>query len=169
MSSKLAQVMPVMARHEGVWEGMFRRLNPEGQILEAFKAQITVRYFPDERWPEVYHQTNRYFLPDGKITQYDTMGGFKDGKLVFESARVIGWSLDDPTDIYKRNALMFMDYVQEPGLHVYEIMQISDCNRYRTRMAQFLKDGRTFQRTLIDEERLTTDWAAVDREWAQKS
>ena len=157
MSHRIATVLPVLARHEGVWDGWFRRVGPNGDKLEEFETRVIVRYLDEGRWPNIYHQTNAYTLPDGTSQRIETHGSFSEGKLIFQSPRVDGWSVDDPTDPNRRSALMYMDFLNDPGLHVYEMMQISDCGRHRTRVAQFLRDGLTISRTLIDETR-TGDW-----------
>ncbi len=157
MSSRIATILPVLARHEGVWDGWFRRVAHDGDKLEEFPTRVVVRYLDDDHWPDIYHQTNSYTRPDGTSQQIETRGSVHDGRLVFKSARVDGWSIDDPTDPNRRSALMYMDFLTDPGLHVYEMMQISDCGQHRTRVAQFLRDGLTISRTLIDETR-TGDW-----------
>ncbi len=40
------------------------------------------------------------------------------------------------------------------------MIQLSDCGRYRARVWQWFKDGRLDRRTLIDEEKVSDDWAA---------
>jgi hypothetical protein len=145
---------PVLARSEGVWAGTFRRLDAEGRIVAEFKSRVTKRYLVDAPWPRIYHQTNHYEFPDGTSQHLETYGEFRDGRIHFESERVKGWQLDDPADPYKRTVLLHMVYKDRPEEYVYELINVSDDGRYRTRMTQFLKDGRTVQRTLIDEEKL---------------
>lgn len=161
MNARLAKTMPVLARHEGVWEGWFRRVDADGRIIEEFQSRVIVRYLEDDGGLTAYHQSNCYKLPDGNWQRIETHGTMADGRLVFDSPRVIGWCIDDPTDPNRRSALMYMDFLGTPGLHVYEMMQISDCGGYRTRVAQFLKAGRTVSRTLIDEVRTGT-WQDLD-------
>lgn len=161
MTSRIAALLPVLARHEGVWDGWFRRVDPHGDKLEEFQTRVIVRYLDDDLWPNIYHQTNAYTLPNGTAQRMETHGSVSDGKLVFKSARVDGWSIDDPTDPNRRSALMQMAFLNDPGLHMYEMMQISDCGRQRTRVAQFLRNGLTVSRTLIDEIR-TGNWQDLD-------
>ena len=49
----------------------------------------------------------------------------------------------------------------EPGTYLYEMIQISDCGDYRSRTWHWFRDGRCIQRTLIDEQKVTSDWRAV--------
>lgn len=163
MSLKLARLLPVTSRHVGVWDGMFRRVDADGIIVASFRSRVIFRLLDDAHWPAIYRQTNSYFAPDGSVMQsFDTEGSFVGDRIRYESDRVRGWAADDPLDEYGANSLLFMDILYRPGERVYEMAQISECGQYRTRTVQFLKDGRTMQRTLIDETLLTRDWQAFD-------
>ena len=150
---------PVLARCEGVWKGVFRRFDGNAKLLAEFKSTITKRYLPDAPWPRVYHQTNHYDFADGKTQTLETFGHYADGKIHFESDRVKGWQLDDPADPHKRSIFLHMVYKSDPDQYVYELINVSDDGKFRTRMTQFLKAGRTVQRTMIDEEKVSGDWS----------
>ncbi len=161
--SRLAALQPVMFRHAGVWSGQFRRLGPDGQIEAQFRSEVIFRVLDDALWPNIYRQTNTYFGDDGAVVQsFDTEGWYDTDRIRYASDRVRGWAADDPLDEHAANTLLFMEILYRPGETVYEMAQISACGDHRTRTVQFLKDGRTMQRTLIDESRLTSDWAAFD-------
>jgi hypothetical protein len=151
--------LPVIARQEGVWEGMFRRLDPGANKTAEFKTRIVTRLYGDERMPRIYHQTNTYFLPDGKTQVIDTPGEFRGGRLLFGNDRVTGWSTDDRTDPTGRTAFLYMDSLTDVGQYVYEMINLSDDGTRRTRMTQFLKAGQVLSRTLIDEVKVSDDWS----------
>ena len=157
-TQQVRERLPVLARHEGVWDGMFRRVDADGRIVEEFSSRIIKRFLPDEFWPMIYHQTNMYDLPDGTKQVIDTKGKYDDGKVWFESARVDGWQLDDPSDPFNRTVFLYMVYKSDPNQYVYEMINISDDGKNRTRMTQFLQDGKTTKRTLIDEHLVSSDW-----------
>ena len=46
----------------------------------------------------------------------------------------------------------------EPDLYLYEMIQLSDDGRSRCRVWQWIKNGRTHRRTLIDEEKISDAW-----------
>ena len=50
----------------------------------------------------------------------------------------------------------------DPGLYLYEMIQLSDCGKYRSRVWQWFRNGQLEQRTLIDEQRVSDDWAAYE-------
>jgi hypothetical protein len=154
----LKKKFPVLASTEGVWAGTFRRLDANSKIVEEFKSKITKRYLSDDQWPKIYHQTNEYEYADGRKQKIETFGEYRDGKVHFESARVKGWQMDDPSDPFGRTIFLHMVYTANPDQYVYEMINVSDDGKYRTRVTQFLKAGRTVQRTLIDEEKVADDW-----------
>ncbi len=158
-TQQVRERLPVVARNEGVWDGMFRRVDANSRITAEFSSRIIKRLLPDDFWPEIYHQTNIYDLPDGKRQVIDTKGEYRDGKIHFASERVTGWQLDDPADPFNRTVFLYMVYNSAPDQYVYEMVNISDDGQFRTRMTQFLKAGRTVSRTLIDEELVSRDWS----------
>jgi hypothetical protein len=64
-TQEVRERLPVLARHEGVWDGMFRCVDATGKVTAEFSSGIIKRFLPDEHWPKIYHQTNQYVLPDG--------------------------------------------------------------------------------------------------------
>ena len=46
--------------------------------------------------------------------------------------------------------------------HLYEMIQMSDDGLTRARTWQWFKNDRLFQRTLIDETRVSLDWSAYE-------
>lgn len=168
MSIRFAKMMPITARHVGIWDGVFVRVGEDGEVSARFRSQVVFRLLDDSSWPNIYRQTNTYFAADGSITQsFDTEGWFEGDRIRYGSDRVRGWAADDPFDEYGANALLFMELLYRENEHVYEMAQISGCGQYRTRTVQFLKNGRTTQRTLIDERLRTTDWQTFDAEQGQ--
>ncbi|MDX2144502.1 MAG: hypothetical protein SFV19_14185 [Rhodospirillaceae bacterium] len=159
----MRKALPIIARHEGVWEGIYRRYDAQGQSIGMHRSRVVMRLRPEAANDEFYDQTNIYYHPDGRTEVIQTKGVFDGERLRFYSDRVDGWSKDDITDPENRSCMLFMIFKQDigwytAGVQVYELINISDCDRYRTRMTQHLKDGRTLTRTLIDETRRTRDW-----------
>ena len=151
--------LPVLARHEGVWDGTFMRLDANNKVTAEFKSRIIKRFLPDEFWPEIYHQTNMYEFADGTTQVIDTKGEYREGKIHFGSERVDGWQLDDATDPHNRTVFLYMVYKSNPNQYVYELINISEDGQSRTRITQFLEDGKSTGRTLIDETLVSRDWS----------
>ncbi len=49
----------------------------------------------------------------------------------------------------------------EPGTYLYEMIHLSDCGNYRARVWQWFREGRLTQRTLIDEQRVSSNWRQI--------
>ncbi len=49
--------LPVLARHEGTWDGTFRRYDADGKLVAEFPSVITTE-FPEDG-ADAYLQTNR--------------------------------------------------------------------------------------------------------------
>ncbi|HAA29982.1 MAG TPA: DUF3598 domain-containing protein, partial [Cyanobacteria bacterium UBA8553] len=57
------------------------------------------------------------------------------------------WEVDDST------VILWFGYKTIPNAYLYEMIQISPCNNYRSRTWHWFKDHQLFQRTLIQEKR----------------
>jgi hypothetical protein len=147
--------LPVMARHEGLWCGTFRRFDDQGVLVETFPTEIVISFPRGEA--SAYQQTNRY-SPEGRPpTVIATEGVFDGERIRFDNARVQGWATDDQTDERHRTVLLFFEFKDGSG-YFYEAIQLSDDGRTRHRVAQyFAADGALQRRTLIDETHRSGD------------
>lgn len=149
----LREALPVMARHEGVWRGTFRRYDADGVLMESFPTEITTR-LRDDADGMVFHQTNRYFKDDDQIETIESFGFFDGERVRFDNPAVAGWAIDDPTDEADRSVLLHLAFKTGSGVYAYETVQISDDGQHRHRATQYYgPDGRLIRRTLIDEVR----------------
>jgi hypothetical protein len=58
--------------------------------------------------------------------------------------------------------MLYWARLDTPNAWLYELIHLSDCGRYRSRIGQWIEDGRVRLRTLIDEQRVETEQAAVE-------
>lgn len=149
--------MPIIASNEGVWEGWYRYYNLEGEKVDEHRARLLCR-FVDE---ETYHQTNYYFWEDGRTEVKDFPTKIDGNKLVFYT-HIDGWAAEVPLDTFNRTTMLNWTRHNEPDLYLYEMIQNSDDRKSRSRVWQWFKHGRLFQRTLIDENFVTRDWQAYE-------
>ncbi len=157
MSLTLKEKIPLIARNEGVWEGYYRYYDANGDKIDEHKSRLICR-FPTAH---DYHQTNHYFWADGKTDVRDFPSRVEQNKLVFFT-RIDGWAAEVPLDEFKRTVMLHWTRKDEPGLYLYEMIQLSDCGNYRARVWQWFRDGRLWQRTLVDERRVSDDWKAYE-------
>lgn len=145
----LREAMPVLARHEGEWKGTYTFIDPANKIIDHHEAHLS-NTFPDSGdFP--YHQTNRYRWEDGKTEVIEFPATFENGKLHFDTDRIIGdaWEVDD------RCIVLHWNYKADPSVYLYELIHIDDTGNHRTRTWHWFKDGVCFQRTLINETRIS--------------
>jgi hypothetical protein len=155
-ANPLKQAMPLLATQEGVWEGWYRYFDADGNKIDEHRSRLVCR-FPDSG-DLPYHQTNHYTWADGRTEVRDFPATFRDGRLWFDNDLIYGWAAEEPLDSHHRTVLLHWVRKGEPGTYLYEMIQVSDCGRYRTRVWQWIQNGRTRMRTLIDEEKVSDDW-----------
>jgi hypothetical protein len=160
-SSELKELMPLLARHEGVWEGTYRYYDVEGRKTDEHASRLLCR-FPAEG--HAYHQTNYYRWPDGKREVRDFPATVKDGRLFWDNEFIQGWAADVALDDFKRTTMLNWTRTGEPDLYLYEMIQLSDDGQARSRVWHWFKADRLFQRTLVDEHFVSRDWAAYEGE-----
>ncbi len=151
----LRAAMPLLARHEGVWEGYYRYYNADGDKIDEHKSRLICRIREDRE----YHQTNLYRWSNGERDTRDFPAEIRDGRLYF-STEIDGWAAAVDLDEHQRTMMLHWTRVDEPDLYLYEMIQISDDGDARARVWHWFKSDRLLQRTLVDERRISTDWAS---------
>ncbi len=146
--SAIREEMPVLTRHEGDWVGTYILVDTKGNILDKHDSHLTCQ-FPEEG-AYSYYQINRYKWSDGKQEEHQFPGNYRDKKIWFDTERIEGkaWEVDDATII------LWFSYKTMPEMYLYEMINLSSCNNYRSRTWHWFKNHQLFQRTLIQEERL---------------
>lgn len=157
--NELKRIMPLLARHEGVWEGHYRYYDAAGDKTDEHESRLICR-FPETGAP--YHQTNHYRWADGRREVRDFPAAVKDGRLWWDNELIQGWACDVPLDDFKRTTMLQWVRTGEPDLYLYEMIQLSDDSQARARVWQWYKGDRLFQRTLVDERRVSEDWRAYE-------
>ena len=140
--------MPLLARHEGEWEGTYTVLDRDGNVTDTHRSHLTCS-FPESGDPP-YFQVNEYTWADGKTERIEFPAAYKDGKIWFDTERINGaaWEVDE------RTIVLHWVYVASPNIYLYEMISLDDAGQNRSRTWHWFKDGILFQRTLIDEKRV---------------
>lgn len=152
----LRAAMPTLARHEGIWEGYYRYFDEQGNKVDEHKSRLVCRFLDEGDIP--YHQTNYYTWDDGRTETREFPAEYRDGRLWWDNDLIKGWAADVDLDEDQRTSMLHWQRSDDPDTYLYEMIQLSDCGNYRTRVWQWIKDGKTVQRTLIDEHRVSDDW-----------
>ena len=153
----LRKEMPLLARHEGVWEGYYRYYDARGEKIDEHKSRLICRIRDDAE----YHQTNLYRWANGQRESRDFPAKIAGNRLTF-ATEIDGWAAAVDLDEHRRTMMLHWTRVDEPDLYLYEMIQISDDNEARARVWHWFKNDRLLQRTLVDEVRVSTDWAAYE-------
>ena len=81
-ANELKKIMPLLARHEGVWEGTYRFYDRAGTLIDEHESRLVCR-FPETGHP--YHQTNYYHWADGKRDTRDFPAMVENGRLKWDN------------------------------------------------------------------------------------
>ncbi|MEM9304109.1 MAG: DUF3598 domain-containing protein [Pseudomonadota bacterium] len=160
--SAIREAMPLLARHEGVWDGWYRYFDRDGNKIDEHRSRLICRFPDGGEWP--YHQTNHYTWENGETEDREFPAEYRDGRVWFDNELITGWAAEVGLDSFNRSVMLFWERKGEPGLVLYEMIQLSDCGRYRQRVWQWIRDGRIAQRTLIDEEKVSEQWEGATRD-----
>lgn len=150
---------PLLARHEGVWDGWYRLYDAQGNKTDEHRSRLVCR-FPDSG-PYPYHQSNHYQWADGRTEVREFPALVQDDRIVFVSDLIEGWAADVGLDSRHRTTLLNWERKGEPGVYLYEMIQLSDDGQSRSRVWHWYREGRILQRTLIDETRVSHQWRGI--------
>ena len=156
------RLMPLLARHEGVWDGWYRYYDAQGDKVDEHRSRLICR-FPDQG-PYPYRQSNHYRWADGRSEIREFPALFRNGRIFWDNDLITGWAADVGLDDFGRTTMLNWTRKGEPDTYLYEMIQISDDSLVRHRVWHWYRAGRLVQRTLIDEARIATDWAAFEKD-----
>lgn len=154
--------MPLLARHEGVWEGSYRYYNADGKLVDEHHSRLLCRFPDDGPWP--YHQTNQYTWPDGRTEVREFPAEYRDGRIWWDNDLIQGWAGEMPLDEKQRTVVLYWQRTGDPSLYLYEMIQLSDDGTKRCRTWHWIRDGQLETRTAIEEKLVTRDWRAAEAE-----
>ena len=154
--SEIKEAMPLLASNEGVWEGWYRYFDQNGNKVDEHRSKLVCRFPKDG--PVPYHQTNHYTWADGRKEVRDFPAQYRDGRIWFNNDLIDGWAAEVPLDEHHRTVMLYWVRKGEPDTYLYEMIQNSDCGRYRQRVWQWIRGGQCVLRTLIDEEKVSDSW-----------
>lgn len=151
MANPIAEHIPLLAAHEGIWEGHYVHIAPDRTLQEEILFRILVE-IPAEG--EVhYRQTSHYWWADGRTQQLQYAGRYQDGRAVFDDGRIQGacWAVDDRT-LYLR-----FGFAADPSGYVCEMIQLSPDGQHRARTWHWFRDHALWRITLVREHRVSRD------------
>ena len=154
--------MPQLARHEGVWAGVYSFFNDRNEKIDEHASRLICRFPDGGAFP--YHQTNHDTWADGRKESRDFPALYRDGRVWWDNELIKGWAAEVPLDEYNRTVMLYWQRTGDPSLYLYEQIQISDDGLNRCRTWHWIRNGKLETRTAINEVFVTRDWRAIDAE-----
>ena len=154
--------MPLLARHEGVWDGVYTYFNAANEKVDEHASRLLCRM--PEDGPHPYHQTNYYRWADGKTEIRDFPAEFRDNRIWWDNELIQGWAAEVPLDTLNRTMMLYWQRTGDPLLYLYEQIQISDDGQNRCRTWHWIRNGMLETRTAIQERFVTRDWRKIEAE-----
>ena len=153
--AELRRRIPLTAKMEGVWEGIFRRVDPLGEIIETLPSRISVRLLPDGEEYD-YHQINLLNPGAPDEQRIESYGKWDVDRLRFFNQRLEGWAKAVAADEAGQTSVFLMEFKDGSGLTVSEVVSFRPGDPdVRMRATQYMRDGQIVRRTLIDETKVS--------------
>ncbi|WP_430443791.1 DUF3598 domain-containing protein [Sphingorhabdus contaminans] len=153
--------MPLLARHEGVWDGVYSYFNDKDELIDQHSSRLFCRILDDDaEFP--YHQTNHYSWADGRTEIRDFPACYRDGRIWWDNDLIKGWAAPVALDERGRTMMLYWQRTGDPSLYLYEMIQISDNGQNRCRTWHWIRNGKLETRTAIQERVVTRDWRSLE-------
>jgi hypothetical protein len=147
--SDIRTEMPLLARHEGVWEGHYRYYDEMGNKIDEHRSRLICRFPSGGEFD--YHQTNHYTWADGRTESREFPAKYQNKRILWDNDLIIGWAQEVGFDDNQRTIMLHWERKGEPGTYLYEMINTSDDGKSRSRVWQWIENGKVKMRTLIDE------------------
>ncbi|PQM29502.1 DUF3598 domain-containing protein [Sphingopyxis lindanitolerans] len=154
--------MPLLARHEGVWDGVYTYYNAAGEQVDEHTSRLFCRLPDGGEFP--YHQTNYYTWSDGRTEMRDFPAAYHDGRIWWDNELIKGWAAEVSLDQNNRTMMLYWQRQGDPSLYLYEMIQLSDDGQSRCRTWHWIRDGNLETRTAIQERFVSRDWAGLEKD-----
>jgi hypothetical protein len=156
----IRESLPLLARHEGVWDGVYTYFDAQDREIDRHKSRLFCR-IPDGG-PYAYHQTNHYTWDDGRTDIRDFPAEYRDGRIWWDNELIKGWCAPVALDDLNRTMMLYWQRTGDPDLYLYEMIQMADDGENRCRTWHWIRNGMLETRTAIQERLVTRDWRSLD-------
>lgn len=145
MSNPLANIMPGILKHEGVWRGEYQVIDLYGKVIDRHASRVECE-FPSEG-EVVYRQHNQFTWEGGREVRVSFDGVLEGNRIFWDTPtfRGYGWSVNESVFILE------LDRKDVEDARFTEIIALGESGRQRARTWHWFKDGKCYQRTLCNE------------------
>ncbi len=160
----IAKNMPLVAQQAGVWEGEYVHVDANHQEIDRHQSRLICRLHDSEDDGAILNQSNIYTWADGTREIRFFEGVYKNDRLHIKNDLIDGWTAS--IDLDETNSTIMVQWVRpgETGFRYYEIITLSEDGQQKNRTWHWYRNNQLFQRTLINENRISDDWQAHDSE-----
>jgi len=156
---------PLIADQEGIWDGEYVHLDAEHREIDRHASRLVCRIFDADTGEAArLSQSNIYTWPDGTREVRFFEGRLRGDRFWIDNELIDGWTA--PVDLDETGRTLMVAWVRrnDPGFRFYELITMSEDGERKNRTWHWYRDGRLFQRTLINERRVSRDWMPFDAE-----
>lgn len=150
----LKTLMPPVLQHSGVWRGEYQHLDIQGKIVDQHASQVEC-VFPDYvTAPDdpVYLQRNEFTWDDGRKHKVEFAGIIKGDRIWWDTDTFSGYGWQASPSIF----LLELERKDVAGASFLEAIVMGSCLTNRARTWHWFKDGVCYQRTLCNENLVTS-------------
>lgn len=158
----IAARMPLVASQAGVWEGEYVHLDAEHNVIDRHRSRLVCRLFDGDDGKARLAQSNIYDWPDAtrEIRYFD--GVFREDRVWFDNENILGWTGAITLDDTNRTIMVGWVRAGEPDFRYYEMITVAEDGNAKNRTWHWYRKGRLFQRTIINEVRVSREWEPYD-------
>jgi hypothetical protein len=162
MSGLITATMPIIAAQVGVWQGEYVHLDADHKEIDRHSSKLICRLFDGPDGEARLAQTNVYDWADGtrEIRYFD--GVLQGDRINISNVNIDGWVAPLTMDETGRTIMVLWTRAHEPDFRYYEMITVAEDGKAKNRTWHWYRKGRLFQRTIINEDFVTTDWQAHD-------
>jgi hypothetical protein len=158
----IAELQPIVADQEGVWEGEYVHLDENHNVIDRHQSRLVCRLDDGADGVAKLSQTNIYTWPDEQQEIRYFEGVFNNDRIWIKNELIDGWTGAIDLDTTQRTIMVGWTRTSEPDFRYYEMITVAEDGNAKNRTWHWYRKGRLFQRTLINEERVSRDWKSYD-------
>ncbi|MFK7886550.1 MAG: DUF3598 domain-containing protein [Gammaproteobacteria bacterium] len=158
----IAETQAIVADQQGVWEGEYVHLDEKHNEIDRHKSRLVCRLHDGPEGEAKLSQTNIYTWPDQQQEIRFFEGTYKKDRIWIDNELINGWTGAIELDATNRTIMVGWTRAAEPDFRYYEMITVSEDGNAKNRTWHWYRKGRLFQRTLINEQRVSRDWKAHD-------
>jgi hypothetical protein len=154
--------MPIVAAQQGIWAGEYLHLDADNREIDRHWSRLICRLFDGADGVARLTQTNIYDWADGsrEIRYFD--GLLEGDRINISNENITGWVSPLAQDETARTIMVGWVRAGEPDFRYYEMITVAEDGNAKNRVWHWYRQGRLFQRTIINEVRVSHDWRDDD-------